>query len=135
NHGADLKVADRAGRTAFDYAIIRGDRETAKLLVTRGADVDARGKYALTPLMRAAERGDTTAMEVALELGAKINAQSEAMLAAMDGKADAVRLLLRYGADRELKDYRGKSAIDWARESGRSVIVEMLRGPADRSRR
>lgn len=64
--------------------------EAVRLLIERGADVNARQQIGYTPLMGAASAG----------------------------RQDLVRLLLDHGADRTLLSDDGKSAADIAREHG-----------------
>jgi ankyrin repeat protein len=48
------------------------------------------------------------------------------MSAAWQGQTETLKVLLASGADRTLQDGRGKRAIDWAREAGHLLIVELL---------
>ena len=64
-------------------------------------EIDSRNKYGETPLMVAAERGQT----------------------------DEVRRLVQAGADATLKDNDGSPALDKARHAGRHEIIEILGGP------
>jgi ankyrin repeat protein len=48
------------------------------------------------------------------------------MLAARKGFADYVRTLLASGADANAKDNKGRSAIDYAEEEGRTDVVHAL---------
>ncbi len=42
------------------------------------------------------------------------------------GKTDVVKLLLAHGGDPNLKDARGNTCLDLAREKGHKDLVEML---------
>jgi ankyrin repeat protein len=46
--------------------------------------------------------------------------------AAADGKTEVVDELLKAGARRDLKDAKGRTALDWARQSKREDIIKML---------
>jgi len=48
------------------------------------------------------------------------------MFAARDSNAEMVQLLLSYGADKNAVDKNGKSALDYAKQSGKDEIVELL---------
>lgn len=91
-----------------------------------GADADG-----LTPLMRAAARGDVAAVTAALG-GTDVNAaHAEArltplMFAAYFGHDAVVRLLLDRGATANLKDATGASAADWASTASHEGTATLL---------
>ena len=80
-----------------------GDLELARLLLSAGADVNARDKSGETPLHRAAE----------------------------EGRTDVVRLLPEAGADSEVADAGGCLAADVAQEHGFAAIVDLLHAYGD----
>jgi ankyrin repeat protein len=49
------------------------------------------------------------------------------MIAAGNGNREAVELLLKLGADEDLKDRAGKAAADYAWEHGRKDLEPLLR--------
>jgi ankyrin repeat protein len=51
------------------------------------------------------------------------------MWAAGQGQADAVRLLLERGARTELRDDRGLTAADMARQAGQAQALQLLEAP------
>jgi ankyrin repeat protein len=109
DHGVDLEAKNEDGQTALHWAIIGGDyagietlmapemgkrpktrkvnQDMIKLLLDRGANVNARSGVGHTALHWAVVRGS---------------------LAVVD-------MLLNHGADLLVKDDEGKDAIDWAR--------------------
>lgn len=94
---------DRKGWTPLHYAAASGDDEIAKLLIARGARLDApspRESGAYTPLMMAAREGQ----------------QATAML------------LLAQGAKRELKNTEGLTAAEIAQRAGREDIARAISG-------
>lgn len=86
----------------------------------------------LTPLMRAAARGDTSAVTTLVAGGAAVNAVHDdtrltpLMFAAYFGHDAAVRLLLDKGAQANLKDATGASAADWAGQGGHDTTATVL---------
>jgi len=99
------------------------------LLAWQAPAVDADG---LTPLMRAAARGDTATVVSLLQSGAgpdDAHAQlrlTPLMFAAYGGHDAAVRLLLEKGATPNLKDANGASAADWASQGGHEGTAGVL---------
>jgi ankyrin repeat protein len=84
--------------TRLFIAILRSGPRSVEKLLEGGADVNARGRNGLTPLMCAAIHGHLRAMEV----------------------------LLRRGARKDLKDDHGKTALDYAREHRWKAIALLL---------
>jgi len=70
-----------------------------KLLLTKGAEVNAKTIYGKSALMAAAERGDTV----------------------------SVRSLLAKSADVNSRDQDGKNALNHALENGHQKVVQLLR--------
>ena len=106
DRGANPNVADNAGATALMWAI--DDVEKTKLLVRRGADVNARSADGRTPLMIAsAWPGGTAAARVLLEHGANPGVKGPSrfgevtpfLLSFQSDDAAMHRLLLERGAE------------------------------------
>lgn len=98
--GADVNAyADNPNRVAPVHAAAAAcDHETMKLLIARGADVNAKQVMDYTPLHGAASRGDI----------------------------DMAKLLLAHGADRNARGADGKSVADVAREHGHPRFAEWI---------
>lgn len=80
---------------------------------------DARGPYGLTPLMRAAQKGSTRAVETLLARGAAADATDEAgntalMYAAARGQRACAEKLLAAGASKAHRNKFGLGPVDWA---------------------
>ena len=73
-HGANVNLQDRDGLTAVHYAV-RGSQacEILSCLMENGADVDAKTFDDCTPLMIAAEIGDTKVATFLIEHGANVD--------------------------------------------------------------
>ena len=88
-----------------------------RLLLEKGAAVDAKNKAGATPLMGACLGGHVEAARLLLEKGAAVDAQAEdgataLMWACRDGHVEAARLLLEKGADRTLRDKDSDTALE-----------------------
>jgi ankyrin repeat protein len=107
--------------------------QAAKLLLDRGATVDAADGEGVTPLVLAAYRGHTDVVKLLLERGAFVNAQekrnglSSLSHAVGRGDRELVAVLLAHGADPALKSADGRTALDRAEANGATDIVALLK--------
>ena len=122
--GADLKAADRTGRTPL-HAASQTEAPAAVVsnIVTRllraGADVEARDQFRGTPLHAAANFGKPVMVELLLNARARINAVGPNLctplqLAVMHGSRDLVEVLLGRQPDLEWRDSSGTTALQQA---------------------
>ena len=116
---AQARSAD--GFTALHFAVFFGPLEAAKLLVERGADIEAvaTGSIPVRPLHSAATARKREAAELLLDAGADVNAVAEGGFtpihsAAQNGDAGLVRLLLDRGADPTIATDDGRTAVELA---------------------
>ena len=102
------------------------------VLMLTGAVQDPDG---LTPLMRAAARGDLAQVAALLDKGADPNATTPAqrvsalMCAAYFGRVEVIKALLAKGAKLEQKDAQGAAAVDWAALGDHPELEKTLTGP------
>jgi ankyrin repeat protein len=93
-----------------------------------------------TPLHDAALGGNVDVIDVLLNRGAKIDVKEREsgatalMLAASIARTDAVALLLKRGANPVLRDRKGRTALDRAKESNDDQIVKLLETSLGRSK-
>jgi len=129
--GLQVNARNAKGETALMMAALRGNLPAARALIARDADVNQEG---WTPLHYAASgtTDDAPAMvALLLEHHAYIDAGSPngttpLMMAVRYGAADAARLLVREGADPTVKNERGLTALDFARQADRADMVELV---------
>jgi hypothetical protein len=112
-------------------AALGGKIEAVKLLLERGAEVNAKDSSGSTALVGAACSGQTNVVGLLLDNGADINANAmwdgtPLMEAAHDDKIEVVKLLLARGADISATDGEGQTALDVARKKGNVAIVQLL---------
>jgi ankyrin repeat protein len=89
---------NRLGWTPLHYAASKAQVETARMLIGRGAIVNAPGPDGTTPLM----------------------------MAALSGKPEIVRLLLSKGADPAMINAAHETAADWARKRNHESLAAGL---------
>jgi uncharacterized protein len=97
--GADVKVRNDRGMTALHAAAFSGDLESLKWLQAAGADLnDAANKFGVTPLIVAAE----------------------------DDRRAVVSYLIAYGADLEITERHGYTALTRAGYHGHDQAITLL---------
>lgn len=104
--GADPNLADGSGSLPLSEAVLRRDADprVVKMLLDKGANPNAQEADKTTPLMYIAENN-------------KINPQT---------RLEIIQMFLNKGADKTLKDSKGKTAVDWAKQGGNKETVEFL---------
>jgi hypothetical protein len=122
---------DAGGQTALHHAAKRGREATVRLLVDRGADVNAKNNYRETVLHLAARR--EAVVRLLVDRGADVNAKDNNRvtvlhLAANEANEAVVQLLVDRGADVNAKDnydmtvlYR--AVISWPNNK---AVVQLL---------
>jgi ankyrin repeat protein len=103
--GADLTIRNRSGGVSVIPASERGHIEYVRRVVTTGIDVDHLNDLHWTALLEAVILGDGS-----------------------DTYAEIIRILLAAGADPELADRDGITALQHAERLGHSRLAAVLRG-------
>ena len=138
-HGAPIDQADTDGRTALHDAAFWGSANSLKLLIRSGANVSARGKWG-TPLHEAfrwpfpepPSEGRRKCVHALVKAGANVNEPDEngdtlLHLAMRNGGKEAVEMLLRLGADPDLRNAAGKTPLEVAPGDLRADLAEIVR--------
>lgn len=126
----ELEAQAGNGNTALMMAAFRNNLPAVKALLARGAQVNRPG---WTALHYAAAAGALDIMHVLLEHHAYIDAESPTkvtplMLAAREGQEEAVKLLLREGADAGLRDTGFHiDAAEFAERADKPWIAKAIR--------
>src|SRR5262249_41336737 len=134
-----------SGQTALMNAAAEGNTEIVKMLLAKGANVNAvsgpeggrvkNGPIALGHLtaLHLASITNVDTVKALLDAGAKIDAldiggMTPLMLAVATDRSDVriVKLLLDKGADPKVKSKDNESALDWARKIGDPEVMRIL---------
>lgn len=116
---AEPDIRDEDGQTPLHHAALANRERAVRLLLAKGADIDAVNKWGMTPLIRAAQTSLTEAGEAAQELmkrGADKDAQDERgrtalYYAATSPNAKGLAALVASGADADIPDKSGKTPL------------------------
>ena len=135
--GADVNAQMDDGFTALMRGAANPDFgfDVVRLLLEAGADVDLRHDDGRTALIFGAQANGSRSADAArllLEAGANIDAQplrgtSTLMWASGWGHTATVQVLLEFGADVNLEDKDGNTALSRAVEREKHEIVELLK--------
>lgn len=131
----DLEARNFDGLTALHVAVNTECHEAVKLLLERGADIDAVDiKSGRSPLIHAVENNSLNMVQLLLQHGANVNAQmcsgnSALHSASGRGLLPLVRTLVRSGADSGLKNCHNDTPLMVARNRR---VIDILRGKATR---
>jgi ankyrin repeat protein len=131
------------GRTPLYKAAFNGNREVAELLISEGAEVNARDPRGSSPLHISAASKDVLfnknilngrieVAELLVSKGADINAKdnngSTALhIAAREGSRKIAELLILKGADQDARDNNARTPLELATEERHPEIVDVLR--------
>ncbi|OFI38686.1 hypothetical protein BIU82_03620 [Arthrobacter sp. SW1] len=136
--GGNVNAKDDIQDSAFLYAGAEGFNEVLKLTIEAGADVKSTNRYGGTALIPAGEHGHVETIKILIAAGVPVNhvnnlgwtAMQEAILLNNGGprQQEAVRLLLEAGADPDIRDPQGRTALQNAERLGFTEIAELIRG-------
>jgi ankyrin repeat protein len=115
------------------YAASGGHLDTVKVLLTRGADINARAENGFTALMAALSnrRASAVAQEL-LDRGADIHAvgregHTALLIAVANDMTEVAERLIALGADVNAKLVDGRSVLQFAKKNGNQQLLQLLR--------
>jgi cytohesin len=124
--GTDVNARSNTGETPLDVvAAFGGPPATGELLVAKGAEVSS--------LHAAAYVGDLAKVKAFIDEGIDVNSKNPwtrgttLHSAATAGRKEIVEFLIGCGADVDVTDRRGRTALDLAQKAEHTEIVELLR--------
>lgn len=139
--GEDPNVVDKHGFTPLAYTLHGEHTEAARLLIERGASVQARADGDFCPLTTATVKGNVEIAQLMLEKGADVNGRvtaeqdtvqySPLMMACNRRQWEVGRLLLEHGADVNLRDSTGYTPLLMLDERGLEFARLLVERGAD----
>ncbi|HVF62930.1 MAG TPA: ankyrin repeat domain-containing protein [Casimicrobiaceae bacterium] len=132
--GAKVDQPNSFGDTALKLASLHGRIDIAKKLRARGAQLNPSG---WTPLIYAATGGHDQMVRYLLAEGAAIDARAPngttaLMMAVHEEKFSTAVLLIAHGANVNLSNDSGATALSWAERSGDRELTDRLRAAGAR---
>jgi ankyrin repeat protein len=122
------------GFTALHFPAFFGGVGSARVLLDRGADVEAHGRGWMTgtPLNSAAAGRHADVARLLLDRGADPNARQASgwtplHSAAHNGDVETVALLIAHGADAAATNDDGATVLSMAEESGNADVIARVR--------
>jgi ankyrin repeat protein len=119
-------------------AVMRGDMAALRALLATKTDVNVPQGDGMTALHWAADRGDVTMAQMLIKSGAKLTATTRVgnytplHVAAQQGRAGVVKILLAAGADPNARTIGGSTALHYAATSSSAdAVSELLAAKAD----
>ncbi|WP_458780900.1 ankyrin repeat domain-containing protein [Arthrobacter sp. D3-16] len=135
--GGNVNAKDAIQDSAFLYAGAEGFNDVLQLTLAAGADVAGINRYGGTALIPASEHGHVGTVRILIAAGVPVNhvnnlgwtAMQEAILLNNGGprQQEVVRLLLAAGADPNIRDPDGRTALQNAERLGFVEIAALIR--------
>ena len=126
--GSGIDARDAQGRPVLNVAAREGHAFLTRFLLDRGADVDGTDPSGATALMEASNKKTAELLLARKASIGMLNDKGSSALheAAARGRPGVVKLLLEHGADAELKDDDGATALSLARAGKHTEAVGVL---------
>lgn len=135
DYGADVDQRTAAGRTPLAEAAKRGRLQAVKLLIRRGADVNAYDTTSgFTPLHLAAQYKHPAVVRQLIKANANVNARNQwnqtplwqAAWQAWQGNTEVAHILVAHGAKIDVADEKGYTPLQMAARAGYVAMVRYL---------
>ncbi|MBU0783204.1 MAG: ankyrin repeat domain-containing protein [Gammaproteobacteria bacterium] len=122
----DPNQPDRRGETPLMVACTLNKPQWVATLLVKGAKQGAGGQW--TALHNAAASGSAKSLELLVNAGGEVdvlspNETTPLMMAAREGREDAVRTLIKLGANPTLINQAGYNAAGYAMKAGRNELA------------
>ncbi|KAF3165848.1 hypothetical protein TWF788_000670 [Orbilia oligospora] len=121
------------GKAALYYSVSGGHRDATELLITEDANLNVRNDYGQTILHQLAESGNEMAVRFLFEqltiprIDLEDNLSNTPLYAAVKrGRVSMARLLVEYGANKNVRDKDGETMFHKASRTGNTRAIQPL---------
>ncbi len=120
------------GETCLIIAALEGHLSICRLLIDKGAQLEAKNRYGNTPLQLAAERGHVEVVRLLCDIGADIEARDNhgwrpLHNAAYNGHISVMKELIEErNAEINARDDNGSTALRWTRGNNKPDVAAYL---------
>mmetsp|Transcript_33068 Transcript_33068/g.71985 ORF Transcript_33068/g.71985 Transcript_33068/m.71985 type:complete len:310 (+) Transcript_33068:86-1015(+) len=127
-----LSCTSEGGLTALHHAAFNGYEVLARRLLEAQADPNRKSDYGFSVVMAATQSRNVALLTTVLEARGLVNVRADfdgrtaLHLCCSSGDVDVAQVLLRASADPQLKDNKGKTPVDKAREQNHDELVRVL---------
>ncbi|KFY46224.1 hypothetical protein V494_00546 [Pseudogymnoascus sp. VKM F-4513 (FW-928)] len=130
--GASLSARTPTKQTALNLAVADGHESIAKLLLEKGASIEAAGHNGEKPLYTAARLGNLQMVTLLLQFKPAIESfnvekqQSALYISVGNEHEEVAKVLLRHGANVDLRNYGGETALFISAMKGNTNLMALL---------
>jgi ankyrin repeat protein len=136
---ADIDAVDRTDSTALHVAADHGQLSCVEALVKAGCNIDRVDMHGATALIRCIKQAPLNSahglhiavLHALLKAGAVVDASymrgtTALHIAAQKGHKEIIEALIKYGADRRVKDENGETPADLAKRNKLLTLLTLL---------
>ena len=141
-HGASPNIKNHQQDSAYLLAGAQGRLEIVRMTIAYGADLQSTNRYGGTALIPACERGHVATAMALMAAGVDVNHVNrlgwtclmEAVVLSKGGPPHQamIKALIERGADLNLPDNDGVTALAHARQRGQKAVVQLLQAAGAR---
>jgi uncharacterized protein len=130
--GFDVNGKNARGDTLLILAAYHGQEKAVELILNQPkVDLDYKNNMGFTALTGAVYKGFNPIVQQLIDKGANVNTangsgQTPLMFAALFGRQEAARLLIRAGANPAANDAQGNTAVSLAKAQGNASMLTLL---------